>query len=205
MNKRVQSPLGPGQGLGCGPPGQGGTVIRERPLLRVVDREGGDNYLGKFYGRIVRSQLPLILTNTLQSEQEKMRDLTLCICMYVCMYVFMYVCMYVLNDSMYSTKFDAAPACSEGLRRRMFKRMLYERMRHERMRHAQPEPGSLCTFPAAPDLVQVGFAALPPSTLPARPGGSSSNCPKLRHCKRDPGLFSLIKRGARKARNASRT
>ena len=86
MNKRVQSPLGPGQGLGCGPPGQGGTVIRERPLLRVVDREGGDNYLGKFYGRIVRSQLPLILTNTLQSEQEKRRDLTLYVCMYVCMY-----------------------------------------------------------------------------------------------------------------------
>ena len=30
-------PSGPGQGLGSGPPGQGGTIVRERPLLCVVD------------------------------------------------------------------------------------------------------------------------------------------------------------------------
>ena len=39
--KNSWCPLGPGQGLGCGPPGQGGTIIRICPLPRVVDREGG--------------------------------------------------------------------------------------------------------------------------------------------------------------------
>ena len=39
--KNSWCPLGPGQGLGCGPPGQGGTIIRIRPLPRDVDWEGG--------------------------------------------------------------------------------------------------------------------------------------------------------------------
>ena len=36
--KKRWCPSRPGQGLGCGP---GGTIVRERPLLRVVDQEGG--------------------------------------------------------------------------------------------------------------------------------------------------------------------
>ena len=39
--KKRWCPSGPGQGLGCGPPGRGGAIVRERPLPRVVDREGG--------------------------------------------------------------------------------------------------------------------------------------------------------------------
>ena len=66
--KESWCPSGPGQGLGCGPPGRGGTIVRERPLPCVVDQgRGGGNQID-CGSTLFCSQLFTLLTNLLQSE-----------------------------------------------------------------------------------------------------------------------------------------
>ena len=44
--KKRWGPSGPSQGQGCGPPGWGGTIVRERPLLVLLTKEGGGQSFG---------------------------------------------------------------------------------------------------------------------------------------------------------------
>ena len=68
--KKLACPLGPGQGLGCGPPGRGGTSIRVRPLPCVVDQEGG-GYSKIFCGGFTVSQLFSFSDNLAAERTEK--------------------------------------------------------------------------------------------------------------------------------------
>ena len=79
--KEAGVPQGPGQGLGGGPPGQGGNDYPETPP--VVDREGGDNLLGLFLGD------PFV--DYLAAEQTGKRGAAYSLYIYICVCVCLYL------------------------------------------------------------------------------------------------------------------